>query len=205
MRRRWGWCVPSGVVLLVLAGCGSDDDEPRPGVTASASASATAEPTGVSATPTITPEPLPEPTRPPDMDRDDIQGATAAAVYFMEIYTYMYQTGDIGTWESASLASCNFCSASAGHVSELYGSSGRAEGGGFAVNDIVAAEPTSDYSHYRVMLIGVEEPSVELSSEGDVLQELSGATGSYNFAVLVRDGEWRIGGVSVDEDMEVSE
>ncbi|UKJ65025.1 hypothetical protein H1Q78_06635 [Cellulosimicrobium cellulans] len=69
-------------------------------------------------TPSETPEPTPtetgpaKPERPAAMDRDDAEGAAAAAEYFLELYPYVMATGDTVEWEAMSHAECGYCSGS---------------------------------------------------------------------------------------------
>lgn len=97
-----------GVVVAVgwvVAGCtGGDDPGPSP---------SSEEP--VSPSPSETPEPEPtqtgpaKPERPAAMDRDDAEGAAAAAEYFLELYPYVMTTGDTAEWEAMSLPECEAC------------------------------------------------------------------------------------------------
>ncbi|WP_426308823.1 DUF6318 family protein [Cellulosimicrobium sp. E-16] len=68
--------------------------------------------------PSESPEPTPtesgpvKPERPAAMERDDAEGAAAAAEYFLELYPYVMATGDTAEWESMSHAECGYCSGS---------------------------------------------------------------------------------------------
>ena len=188
------------VLVLAVAGCATDGDGdavPTPTVTtADTSADPTPEPTSDAPTPEHTP--WPEPTRPAEMDRDDIEGAKAAAVYFMELYQYVYATGDVAEWEDASLERCEFCRSNSEHVMELFEAGGRAEGGEFDVVEVVAGEPNETYEYFRVAVLGDEAPSVEYSRAGDMLDEVAGGRVYYHFALVNHGGEWRIWGVAVE-------
>ncbi len=96
-----------GVVVtvgLVAAGCTGTAPDPTTPV------ETTAQPS-----PTETPEPEPtetgptKPARPAAMDRDDAEGAAAAAEYFVELYPYVMTTGDTAEWEAMSHAECEPC------------------------------------------------------------------------------------------------
>jgi len=89
---------------LVLAGCtGEEPVAPEPSTSSVETEPAeTAEPS-----PTETGPPAPE--RPAAMERDDAEGAAAAAVYFIELYDYVMTTGDTAEWEAMSHDRCEFC------------------------------------------------------------------------------------------------
>lgn len=186
------------VVAMVLGGCGSrnDDEEQAPAPTETTTpAPSTEEPTEPTGP---TGEPIPEPMRPAEMDRDDVEGAKAAAVYFMELYQHIYATGDVAAWQEASLERCEFCRSNGAHVLELYERGGRAEGGAFDVMEVVAGEPNETYEYFRVAVLGDEAPSVVYSESGDVLEEVSGGRVYYHFALVNHNREWKIWGVSIE-------
>jgi hypothetical protein len=89
----------------VVAGCtGGGDPGPSPSVE---------DP--VVPAPSETPEPTPtetgpvKPERPAAMERDDAEGAAAAAEYFLELYPYVMSTGDTTEWEAMSHPECEPC------------------------------------------------------------------------------------------------
>src|SRR6478609_144939 len=89
----------------VVAGCtGGGDPGPSPSVE---------EP--VVPSPSGTPEPSPtetgpvKPERPAAMERDDAEGAAAAAEYFLELYPYVMTTGDTTEWDAMAHEECESC------------------------------------------------------------------------------------------------
>ncbi|MFF8346246.1 DUF6318 family protein [Cellulosimicrobium funkei] len=98
-----------GVVVTagcLVAGCtGGGEPAPSPPVETSAEASVTETP---EPEPTTTGPPKPE--RPAAMERDDAEGAAAAAEYFLELYPYVMATGDTADWEAMSHSQCDTCS-----------------------------------------------------------------------------------------------
>lgn len=97
----------AGLVVAVgfaLSAC--TGSTPDPGV----SGSPTDESTPVaseSASPT--PSVPAKPERPEAMERDDAEGAAAAAEYFIELYPYVMATGDTREFEAMSHRACGFC------------------------------------------------------------------------------------------------
>lgn len=99
-----------GAALLVLAGCLAGCSP--------ADAEASPSPTPTTASPPSSEEPTPEPSpspsvekpeRPEAMERDDAEGAAAAAEYFLELVPYVLVTGDRAEFESMSHAACQYC------------------------------------------------------------------------------------------------
>lgn len=59
----------------------------------------------------VTPYTLPEPVHGPAMDVDPVgvDGAIAAATYFMQLYPYVFATGDVTALQALSHPDCAFC------------------------------------------------------------------------------------------------
>lgn len=91
-------------VGLVVSGCTGSTPDPD------VSSSSTSGPTPV-ASPSASPTPsVPaKPERPAAMERDDAEGAAAAAEYFIELYPYVMATGDTEEFEAMSHRACGFC------------------------------------------------------------------------------------------------
>lgn len=87
------------VAGLVLCGCTGPAAEPSPGPSVSVS----------SLPPSPTPSVPAKPERPEAMERDDAEGAAAAAEYFIELYPYVMATGDTAEFEAMSHRACGFC------------------------------------------------------------------------------------------------
>src|SRR5690625_2547678 len=65
----------------------------------------------------------------PDFDEDGQAGAEAAAVYFAELYSYVYATADFEAWDEISDSECGFCLVTKQQVAEIYDSGGYADKG----------------------------------------------------------------------------
>ena len=114
VRRR---AAAGGVVLALavgaLAGCTGGDPAP--------------DWTPTTATPIAHPTPTPsadpatvKPERPAAMDTFDSAGAEAVAVYYMQLYPYVFATGDLTEWKTLSHPECIFCSDVARQVQEQH-------------------------------------------------------------------------------------
>ncbi|WP_413452174.1 DUF6318 family protein [Georgenia phoenicis] len=180
--------------LLLLAGC-SDEADPGPSSTAPTSTTSASTPA-----PALEPTPWPEPTRPAAMERDDIEGAKAAAEYFLALYPYVYATGDLEEWEEMSHPECEFCRSTSDDVTEVFAEGGRGTGGAFTVDEVFASPPDDEFEHFRVELVGAEEPSRLLSDDGTVASSTTGGPGSYFVAVLRADDQWLVRGALAEKD-----
>src|SRR5690625_1476754 len=187
------------VVGVLAAGCSDAEGDP-PG----AEPSATEQSPTTSATPEETaspgpgPTPWPEPTRPAAMERDDIEGAKAAAEYFLELYPYAFATGELEDFREMSHPDCKFCRGAADRVTDLYTNGGYAVGGEFSVSDIVARESGEENVSHVVGLSGTEAASTEYSREGEVIRTLGGGEARYTFELIRDDQRWLVMGGAVE-------
>ncbi|KAE8764420.1 DUF6318 family protein [Georgenia thermotolerans] len=183
-----------GVGLLagaaLLAGCTADADpqrtpEPQPTTTVS------------SASPTATERPeVEKPTRPEAMRRDDVAGAEAAAQYFLQLYPYVYATGDLAEWKQMSHPECGFCNGIAQKVADIHGEGGSASGGEMTIREISSKEQGA---LFRVDIVADEGPSIQTSSNG-VVTNSPGGPSLLIFALAMNDGGgWVVRAVQVEE------
>ena len=100
--------------VLALSACSPAGTETR----RTTSASEVAAGQTVAPAPSATPTPSPSPTRhwsepPPEPELDGIDDEQAAALVgkrFLELYSYVYNTGDTKVWRALSHPDCIFCS-----------------------------------------------------------------------------------------------
>ena len=190
--------VVAGVLAggLLAAGCAGSGDQPGP--TESATDIASEEPsTSMPTSPAPGPTPWPEPSPPAAMERGDIEGAKAAAEYFLELHPYIFATGDVEAWESMSHPDCQFCEGASGHAQTLAEAGGYSTGGEYVVEGISATRV--DDSRVLVEVDALELPSDEFSRDGEVLTSYPGGSTVYEFAVMFEDGSWIVRGVTWEE------
>src|SRR5450830_1247918 len=122
------------VAGLAVAGC-----TPDPGPTPSASPSAVVSP---AVTPTPTPTPTPDasvkPERPAAMDEVSAAGAEAAAVYFLQLFPYVYATNDLTEWRELSHPECVFCASVITNVEEQVAAGKQSIGGLIQVDSVIS-------------------------------------------------------------------
>ena len=133
-----------------------------------------------------------------EIDDDGQAGAEAAAVYFVELYFYVYATGDFEAWDELSAKACGFCEVVRTDTAEIHGD------GGYAVArppEIRGAEAQLDPARSGAYVVEVEF----LDTEKQTFDGAGGMTGDYPAAdthawVLVeRDAEsWSVLGVEAE-------
>lgn len=188
------------VLGLFIAGCSDADGDPTPtaGPTVSESGGESPnspEPTSAAPGPT----PWPEPTRPAAMERDDIEGAKAAAEYFLALYPYVYVTGDLSVWREMVHPECNFCASVISNVEDMHSKGGFADGPTVDILAVNAAPPDDDYEYYAVWVDVREGRHAYYDEDGSVVQQFDSSTVEISLALTRRDMDWLVRGVTVEE------
>lgn len=127
--RRGGVLVVVLGVSCVLSACGRGDA----GVWASAGSGASEVSASVSSTVDLPEEQaaareaalaMAAPERPGNMDEDSPEGAVATGSYFVQLYPYVYATGDLEQWRAMTRQDCLFCGSVITNVTSLHDSGG---------------------------------------------------------------------------------
>lgn len=180
-----------GGLVTGLGACSSAEPAPAPS-TPSSAAPTPEQPSETATT-------VPHPQRPEAMERDDVEGAIAAAEYFIELYPYVYATGDLEEWEEISDADCQFCQGVADSASELRDSGGYGEG---PVIEVSGREvfPRADEQNQLIVELSAEEgASRHLDSRGEAIKESDGGPLEILVAVSYDEAEWLVRGVRLRE------
>ncbi|WP_110851692.1 DUF6318 family protein [Georgenia satyanarayanai] len=185
---------------LLVAGCSDSEGNASPTTEPAPEPSPTTT-TEETTSPAPGPTPWPEPTRPEEMERDDIEGAEAAARHFMQLYAYIFATGDLEQWASMSDPECRFCAGAAERVEELFSDGGYATGGAFDVEEVETQESGDADGAVLIALTGTEAPSKEYSRDGIEIRALEGGGATYTFA-LARE---RDGWIVIDGSVEAAD
>jgi len=181
-----------GVVLAlgwVVAGCtGGGDPGPSPSVEE--------PPASTEPSPTETGPAKPE--RPAAMDRDDGEGAAAAAEYFLELYPYVMATGDTVEWDAMTWdETCGFCS-SVSTDARAIAESGQTFTGGGVTAEIEKQWPLDEFiGGYPVDVNATMQDGQVVDAEGDVVRAVDGFTGVMELGLLHDSSGWRVLAVSV--------
>jgi hypothetical protein len=181
-------------VAALLAAC-TAKAEPQPSPEPSAtttSPSASQEPTDLER-PTIE-----KPTQPDAMRRDDVAGAEAAAQYFLQLYPYVYATGELSEWQAMSHPECIFCQSVDEDVTELFHSGGYATGGQPQIFHMKSREPLPGNSFFRIDIQAAQEPMIEFRTDGPSTTS-PGGENLLIFALSREQGRWTIREVQVED------
>ena len=157
--RRGGVLVVVGV-SCVLSACGRGDA----GVWVSAGSGASE----VSASPVVD---LPEeqaaareaalamaaPERPENMDEDSPEGAVATGSYFVQLYPYVYATGDLEQWRAMTRQDCLFCGSVITNVTSLHDSGGWVDPWVHTITETGYSDPGPGSEYSRVDIVFSQE------------------------------------------------
>lgn len=154
--------------------------------------------------PSGTPEPSPtetgpvKPERPAAMERDDAEGAAAAAEYFLELYPYVMATGDTVEWDAMTWAeTCGFCS-SVSKDAQSIAESGHTFTGGDVTAELEKLWPIDELiGGYPVDINATMLDGQVIDGVGNVVREVDGFDGVMEVGLLYDQAGWRVLAVSV--------
>jgi len=132
------------------------------------------------------------------MDDASVEGAIAAATYFISLYPYVYNTGDLAEWEALSHPECVFCASVSTEVKEMVSSGHRLEGAGVTISASSGAE-VDPGKWFSAELIAAQAEYVEIDSSGNRLEEAPGSNLRVTFAIVREADAWRIREASPSE------
>ena len=193
--RRGGVLVVVGV-SCVLSACGRGDA----GVWVSAGSGASE----VSASPVVD---LPEeqaaareaalamaaPERPENMDEDSPEGAVATGSYFVQLYPYVYATGDLEQWRAMTRQDCLFCGSVITNVTSLHDSGGWKDPWVHTITETGYSDPGPGSEYSRVDVTFDREATYTYDGTGaepEVAEPHSGTV--IIFAMKYVEGHWVI-------------
>ncbi|WP_188037021.1 DUF6318 family protein [Actinotalea sp. JY-7885] len=155
-------------------------------------------------TPTATSGPTPTPTTPPEATAPDrpsatheisTEGAGAFAAYFLELYPYVYATGDLTEWRGLSHPECIFCASVITNVEEQVATGGRSEGGGNTFIDISAVDISPEL--YAVTVTTEQAASREFDAAGMTVDESLGGRYQLYVVLVPTPTGWQVRGIDV--------
>ncbi|MBN9327502.1 MAG: hypothetical protein BGO38_00615 [Cellulomonas sp. 73-145] len=164
---------------------------------APSSTPASATPTAAAvANPTL--GPLPDgvaPARPAALDQPPtLDGAKAVAAYFLLLYPYAYQTGDLSAWNALAHPDCNFCASVRTHVSEATSVGRHTVGGAFTITAVKGTEVTPG-KFFDIQVTSEGATSQVVITAGAVVKDQPAGRYESDIVVLFEDGTWRVRGV----------
>lgn len=153
--------------------------------------------------PSETPKPTPtetgpvKPERPAAMERDDAEGAAAAAEYFLELYPYVMATGDTTEWDAMTWAeTCGFCTGVRDTALEIRSAGDFYSGSDTTVDSAEAGEVDTLTGGRAVIVDVVQGPHIRTASDGEVITEGGEVAARLHVDVLFTQGQWYIVGAS---------
>lgn len=151
-----GLVIAVGFVLSACTG-----STPSPDVTATPAGEPTASASG-----SPVPSAPAKPERPEAMERDDAEGAAAAAEYFIELYPYVMATGDTEEFEAMSHRACGFCD-------DALEQAQRIEGGGYTYSGGESMLSVMEI-YDRDEVTGIFPLDTEISQQASLISDSSG-------------------------------
>ena len=193
-QRAMGGLVAGGFVIGLaggLAGCSGDPGPtPVPSVTEEVTPSPTATPT-----PTPTPDASVKPERPAAMDVADSAGAEAAAVYFLQLFGYVFATNDLAEWRPLSHPECIYCADVIRQVEEQAAIGVHTVGGLITVSETSSMEVETG-RWWSVEAEIVQHSSQDFDASGQVVREVPEKSFHMDLAVVFEGEHWVIRAVS---------
>ena len=129
------------------------------------------------------------------MDVDGPAGAEAAAVYFIQLDSYMQATGDTAEFEAMSHSACEFCSERLEQARQIAGLGATFVGGEMAVEILhtYAQDPVTGVWPIDVRVR--EEPTTVTLPDGEVIFEQERGSFTGTIGLGQRDGDWVVVGL----------
>ena len=122
------------------------------------------------------------------MDEVSAAGAEAVAVYFLQLFPYVFATGDLDDYRALSHPECIYCANVISHVERVVAAQQRSEGGLVAASEVSALE-TDPGRWWLVTLTLVEQPSVTLDAGSSVIEEFPDVKTYRTDIAVIREGD----------------
>lgn len=187
----------------VVAGCSPnatarDDSTARPSVSVSPSPTPTSTPTSTPTVDGVLADGV-KPDRPAALDEPPtVDGAVAVLTYFLKLYPYAQNTGDLADIRALSHPECIFCTSVIGSIEGLGTKGLHSVGGAVRIEDATGSEVTPG-RWFSVDLRALEGAQQELRADGSVAKEYEASAYTMNAAVIFENGDWKIRALSHEE------
>ena len=194
-------------VLGALAACGRGGDDVRDGgpsasaVSVSATASPTVDLPADQAAAREAALAMPAPQKPENMDENSSEGAIATATYFVQLYPYVYATGDLEQWKSMSRQDCLFCNSVITNVKELHESGGWADPWVHTITQTGYSDPGPGSEYSRIDILFDQEAAYKYDGTGAPPEVNEPQTNTLLIlAMKYEDGRWIVREGQVEEN-----
>lgn len=190
---------PACVLIAALGGCASGEAAAEDPSTVATNG--TVEPTeAVEASPEPTVEvgeEVARPERPELIDGDGLDAAAAIGEYFLQLYPYVYATGDLSEWQELSHPDCQFCQSVVDNVTALHAGGGYVSGPTVEIVENVTYELVDGYEFHRVDVIVEWGEHQRIDADGEALFEEVGFLGTAVYAMDWTGERWRVRGLDI--------
>ena len=144
---------------------------------------------------------MPAPQRPENMDENSSEGAIATATYVVQLYPYVYATGDLEQWKAMSQQDCLFCNSVITNVGKLHEAGGWISPWTHTITRTDYLDPGPDSEYSRVDVVFDQEASYSYDGTGAPPDVSEPATGTLLIlAMKYVDGHWIVRGGQVEQE-----
>lgn len=132
------------------------------------------------------------------MDDVSVGGAIATATYFLQLFPYALNTGDLTEWSRLSHAECIFCGGVADDVGHLSGLGQHQDGTEITIQVATGAEIRGGVS-FSVDITFTQGPWTVVDTAGKVVDAAAHPESLHALIVVMRGADqWLIRAVQVD-------
>ena len=136
---------------------------------------------------------MPAPQRPENMAENSSEGAIATATYVVQLYPYVYATGDLEQWKAMSQQDCLFCNSVITNVGKLHEAGGWKNPWTHTITQTGYADPGPGSEYSRVDVVFDQEASYSYDGTGAPPDVSEPATGTLLIlAMKYVDGRWAV-------------
>ena len=144
---------------------------------------------------------MPAPQRPENMDENSSEGAIATATYVVQLYPYVYATGDLEQWKAMSQQDCLFCNSVITNVGKLHEAGGWISPWTHTITRTDSLDPGPDSEYSQVDVVFDQEASYSYDGTGAPPDVSEPATGTLlMLAMKYVDGHWAIREGQVEQE-----
>ena len=133
------------------------------------------------------------PERPENMDEDSPEGAVATGSYFVQLYPYVYATGDLEQWRAMTRQDCLFCGSVITNVTSLHDSGGWVDPWVHTITETGYSDPGPGSEYSRVDIVFSQEAAYTYDGTG-APPKVSDPVSRTRLILAMRyeDGHWII-------------
>jgi hypothetical protein avisC_06974 len=144
---------------------------------------------------------MPAPQRPENMDENSSEGAIATATYVVQLYPYVYATGDLEQWKAMSQQDCLFCNSVITNVGKLHEAGGWISPWTHTITRTDYLDPGPDSEYSQVDVVFDQEASYSYDGTGAPPDVSEPATGTLlMLAMKYVEGRWVVRGGRVEQE-----